>query len=152
MDGDSNVVGPSGAWSEVFEGAGLPGRSSVHPFSASHFRRPPSSGQSYILRSHTVITPSLHSLLPIQVVDSLQKNKPQEAPTSYHRNHISPPAKQRRITSTAQQQIHHQRACCDHQCTDCCSERESPTRPRSSPFRLDPQASPEGALRACACT
>jgi hypothetical protein len=30
------------------------------------------------------------------------------------------------------------RVCCDHQLTDRC---ESPTRPRSSPLRLDPQAS-----------
>ena len=29
--------------------------------------------------------------------------------------------------------------------TDCCSERESPTRPRSSPLLLDPQASPAPA-------
>jgi hypothetical protein len=35
----------------------------------------------------------------------------------------------------------------DHQCTDRCSERESPTRPRSSPLRLDPHASPDGAPR-----
>jgi hypothetical protein len=34
-----------------------------------------------------------------------------------------------------------------HQSTDGCSERESPTRLRSSPLRLDPQASPDSASR-----
>ncbi|KAI0268054.1 hypothetical protein BGY98DRAFT_354258 [Russula aff. rugulosa BPL654] len=50
------------------------------------------------------------------------------------------------ITSISQQHFHNQRVCCDHQFTDRCSERESPTRPRSSPLWLDPQASPT-ALR-----
>jgi hypothetical protein len=53
----------------------------------------------------------------------------------------------RRITSISQQHFHNQRVCCDHQFTDRCNERESPTHPRSSPLRLDPQASPT-ALRA----
>jgi hypothetical protein len=56
----------------------------------------------------------------------------------------------RRITSISQQHFHNQWVCCDHQFTDRCSERESPTRPRSSPLRLDPQASP-AALRAGPC-
>ena len=34
-----------------------------------------------------------------------------------------------------------------HQSMDRCSVRESPTRPRSSPLWLDPQASPVGASR-----
>jgi hypothetical protein len=57
----------------------------------------------------------------------------------------------RRITSISQQHFHNQRVCCDHQFTDRCIERESPTRPRSSPLRLDPQASPT-ALPAGPCT
>ena len=36
---------------------------------------------------------------------------------------------------------------CDRQSTDRCSVRESPTHPRGSPLRLDPQASPVGASR-----
>jgi hypothetical protein len=55
--------------------------------------------------------------------------------------------KQRRIPSFSQQQLPKQWACCDHQFTDHCSKRESPTHPRSSPLRLDPQASPDGASR-----
>ena len=57
----------------------------------------------------------------------------------------------RRITSISQQHFHNQRVCCDHQFTDRCNERENPTRPRSSPLRLDTQASPT-ALRAGPCT
>ena len=53
----------------------------------------------------------------------------------------TPPAKQQRITSISQQQIHNHQVCCGHQFTDRCSERESRTRPRSSPLRLDTQAS-----------
>jgi hypothetical protein len=89
---------------------------------------PPSSGSSYILRSPSVITPSHHSLNTLSLI--LHK---------------------RRITSISQQHFHNQRVCCDHQFTDRCSERESPTRPRSSPLRLDPQAS-STALRAGPCT
>ena len=55
--------------------------------------------------------------------------------------------RKRRITSISQHHFHNQRVCCDQQFTDRCSERESPTRPRSSPLRLDPQASPDGAPR-----
>ncbi len=35
-----------------------------------------------------------------------------------------------------------------YQFTDCCGECSSPTRPRSSPLQLDPQASPDGAAPA----
>jgi hypothetical protein len=57
----------------------------------------------------------------------------------------------RRITSISQQHFHNQRVCCEHQFTDRCNERESPTHPRSSPLRLGPQASPT-VLRAGPCT
>ena len=54
--------------------------------------------------------------------------------------------KGRRIPSCrAAKQPHTQRACYNHQSTGRCSVRESPTRPHSSPPRLDPQASPIGA-------
>ena len=118
-----------GAWSWWPEGAERP---SDHPFIASHLRRP-SSGLSCIVTSHTVNRPTLHSLLAIRVVDSPQIKQTQGALTSHHCNHISPPVKRRRITYIAQQQLHIQRACCDHQCTESCSEGGSPTRPRSSP-------------------
>ena len=55
----------------------------------------------------------------------------------------TPPAKQHRII--LQQQFYKQRVCCDHKFADHCSVRDSPTRPRSSPLRLDPQASPAPA-------
>ncbi|KAI0270893.1 hypothetical protein BGY98DRAFT_1189849 [Russula aff. rugulosa BPL654] len=64
-------------------------------------------------------------------------------------SHDSFPKKRGIISISQQQPSHHhnQRVCCDHQFTDRCSVRESPTRPRSSPLRLDPQASPDGASR-----
>ncbi|KAI0269622.1 hypothetical protein BGY98DRAFT_287360 [Russula aff. rugulosa BPL654] len=66
-------------------------------------------------------------------------------------NTLSLILRKRRITSILQQHFHSQRVCCDHQLTDRCSEHESLTRPRSSPLRLDPQASPT-ALRPGPCT
>ena len=49
-------------------------------------------------------------------------------------------AEQWGIHSPLQQHPHNQRVCRDHQLTDHCSERESPSCLRSSPLRLDPQA------------
>ncbi|KAI0271756.1 hypothetical protein BGY98DRAFT_201201 [Russula aff. rugulosa BPL654] len=54
----------------------------------------------------------------------------------------------RRITSISQQHFHNQRVCCDHQFTDRCSKRESPTA-----HQLTSPAGPRPtALRAGPCT
>jgi hypothetical protein len=66
-------------------------------------------------------------------------------------NTLSLILRKRRITTISQQHFHNQQVCCDHQFTDRCSERESSTRPCSSPLWLNPQASPT-ALRAGPCT
>ena len=109
---------------------------------------PLSTGSSYILRYPSVITPSHHTLLPIHCRRYFaNKRNPQASlsthlrhTTNYNFIHRTPPTEQQRITSTSQQYFYNQRVCCDHQFTDRCSECESPTRPRSSPLRLVPQA------------
>ena len=126
-----------------------PGASSCLSFTASIFCRLAVVCCS-TYSSLAAITPSHHTLLPIYSHGfPTIKPSPQTAPSNSSCNrHGAPPVKQRRIPSFPQQQIPNQRVCCDHQFTDRCSERESPTRPRSSPLRLDPQASP-GSASAC---
>jgi hypothetical protein len=102
----------------------------IRPFTASLFRRPAQQR----LFVHAQISLCNYTLPPLPSANTLS--------LILHK---------RRITSISQQHFHNQRVCCDHQFTDRCSERESPIRPRSSPLRLDPQASPT-ALRAGPCT
>ena len=116
------VASEFGVWSWWPEGARRV--LSVHPTSAAQQR----------LFVHTQISLCNYTLPPLPSANTLS--------LILHK---------RRITSISQQHFHNQRVCCDHQFTDRCSERESPTRSRSSPLRLDPQASPT-ALRAGPCT
>ena len=88
---------------------------------------------------HTLITHCNYTLPPLpsanRVVDSSQTNKSTISAST--KLTTSPPIEQRGIISISQQQPsrhHNQRVCCDHQFTDRCSMRESPTRPHSSPL------------------
>ena len=85
---------------------------------------------------HFVITPSHHSLLKIQ--SRILCILPERT-----NNLVShPPTKGWRISSCrTAKQPHIQRASRDHQSKDRCGVRESLTRLRSSPLRLDPQVS-----------
>jgi hypothetical protein len=102
---------------------------------------------------HTLITHCNYTLPPLpsanRVVDSSQTNEStisaSTKPTTSHSRHLQSSSEE---SSPSRSNNHHnQRVCCDHQFTDLCSVRESPTRPRSSLLRLDPQASPDGASR-----
>jgi hypothetical protein len=127
---------PDGAWRRFF-------RLLLYPLPAA-----PTAARCTYPKHLSVITPSHHSLEQYTVVDSPRASHPTKRPNS---SRVTPrphqPQSQQGISSIPQQQLHHQRVCCDHQLADRCSVRESPTRPRSSPLRLDPQASPDGAER-----
>jgi hypothetical protein len=92
----------------------------------------PCSSWLYILRLLSVITSVMHSCqfsanrLSPQVASLTHKT-----PVVHFTKHHQQSSKE---SSILQQQLHNQQVCCDHQFTDCCSECESHTHPRSSPL------------------
>ena len=137
-----SALGVGSWWPEGVE------RQLIHSFNASSLHPLPPQQQLVV---HTLITHCNYTLPPLPSANRSLIPRKQTSPISAStRPTMSPPIEQRRIISISQQQQshhHNQQVCCDHQFTDRCSVRESSTRPRSSPLRLDPQASPDGALR-----
>jgi hypothetical protein len=94
-----------------------------------------------VQRSRTIVVQCVH----VRTFLPRKQTSPQSAPVPNQPRHLQSSSEE---SSPSRSSNHHnQRVCCDHQFTDRCSVRESPTRPRSSPLRLDPQASPDGASR-----
>ena len=97
---------------------------------------------SYILSLSPVISPSHLPLLSIQYTlrnqTELTDNVTHKPSYNHHQRSSGESLGSLRLAAAA---------LLDHQFTDRCSERESPTRPRSSPLGLDVQAWPDDASR-----